>query len=84
MKNAKEVQAILTAIHCINYTSGHRDCDILKITDYTFRRLLGSNTNLLTMYCVGKSKEQIMPEVMRVLKTDTQYQKYLDEYKGVN
>ena len=73
MKNTKEVTAILTAIHCINYTSEHRDPDILKITDYAFRRLFGSNTNLLMLACVGKSKEQIMPEVMHVLGLETQH-----------
>ena len=81
MRNTKEIRAILTAVHCINYTSEHRDRDIHLITDYAFRRLFGANTNLLTLACVGKSKEQIMPEIMRVLEADTQYQQYLDEYK---
>ena len=31
MKNTKEVQAILTAICCINQTSEHKDDDIAKI-----------------------------------------------------
>jgi len=82
MKNTKEVQAILTAILCINQTSDHRDDDIDKICDYAFRRLFGSNTNLLMLCCVGRSKEEIMPEIMQVLEQDTAYKKYLEEYKA--
>ena len=81
MRNTNEIQAILTAVHCINYTNEHRDDDIHKIVDYAFRRLFGANTNLITLCCVGKSKEQIMPEIMQVLGVDTQYQKYLEELK---
>lgn len=81
MKNTKEVQAILTSILCINYTNGHRDNDIFKIVDYAFRRLFGANTNLITLCCIGKTKEQIMPEIMQVLESVTEYKKYLDEYK---
>lgn len=79
MKNTKEVQSILTAIHCINYTSKHRDTDIQKIIDYAFRRLFGANTNLITLCCIGKTKEQIMPEVMQAPESDTEYKKYLDK-----
>ena len=81
MKNTREVQAILTAICCINQTSEHKDEDIVKICDYAFRRLFGSNTNLLMLCCVGRSKEGMMPEIMQVLEQDTQYIKYLEEYR---
>jgi hypothetical protein len=82
MRNKKEAQAILTAIHCINYTSEHRDNDIFNIVDYAFRRLFGANTNLITLCCIGKTKEQIMPEILEVLKADTEYLKFLDEIKN--
>ena len=78
MRNTKEIQAILTAIHCINYTNGNKDNDIHLIVDYAFRRLFGANTNLITLCCIGKTKEQIMPEIMQVLEADTQYKKYID------
>ncbi|MCL2061179.1 MAG: hypothetical protein FWH03_00945 [Firmicutes bacterium] len=81
MKNTKELQPILTAIHCINYVNTPRDPDIWKLTDYAFRRFLGANTNILTLCCVGKTKEQLMPDIMELLTADTEYQKYLDEYK---
>ena len=80
MKNAKEVKAILTAIFAINRTSEHEDKDVSLILDYAFRRLYGSNTNLLTLACVGKTKEQIMPEVQTLLGY-TQYKNYLEQIK---
>ena len=81
MKNTNEVKAILTAIFAINQTNEHKDNDIALILDYAFRRLYGANTNLLILSCIGKTKEQIIPEVIQVLKADTQYEKYLKEYK---
>lgn len=81
MKNTKEVQAILTAVFAINQTSEHKDPDITLILDYAFRRLFESNTNLLILACVGKDKEAIMPQVRALLDSETQYKKYLEEYK---
>ena len=81
MKHADEVQAILTAIFAINRTSEHEDKDINLILDYAFRRFFGANTNLLLLSCIGKTKEQMMPEIKEVLKAYTQYEKYMEEYK---
>ena len=81
MKHTNELKAILTAIFAINRTSEYEDNDITLILDYAFRRLFGANTNLLLLSCIGKSKEEIMPEVMQVLDEGTQYKKYLEEYK---
>ena len=81
MKHTDEVQAILTVIFAINKTSEHEDKDITLVLDYAFRRLFGANTNLLLLSCIGKTKEQMMPEVREMLKTYTQYEKYLEEYK---
>ena len=79
MKHTNEVQAVLTAIFAINRTSEHEDKDITLVLDYAFRRFFGANTNLLLLSCIGKTKEQMMPEVREVLKTYTQYEKYLEE-----
>ena len=79
MKHTNELKAILTAIFAINRTSEHEDKDITLVLDYAFRRLFGANTNLLILSCIGKTKEQMMPEVREVLKTYTQYEKYLEE-----
>ncbi len=81
MKNTKEVRAILTAIYCINQTSEHKDEDVAMICDYAFRRLLDANTNLLGLCCIKKTKEDVMPEILQILSEETQYMKYLEEYK---
>lgn len=81
MKHTEEVQPILTAIFAINRTNEHEDKDITLVLDYAFRRLFGANTNLLLLSCIGKSKDEIIPEVMQVLDEGTQYKKYLEEYK---
>ena len=78
MKNTKEVKAILTALYCINFASKNRDNDIESVIEYAFMRLLDANTNMLVFCCVGKSKEQIMLEVMQVMGKDTDYKKYLE------
>lgn len=80
MKKLDELKFLLVSILAINQTSEHRDSDISSILDYAFRRLYGSNTNLLTLACLGKTKEQIMPEVQTLLGY-TQFKKYLKEYK---
>ena len=81
MKHTNEVQAVLTAIFAINRTSEHEDKDITLVLDYAFRRFFSANTNLLLLSCVGKTKEQMMPEIREMLKIYTQYEKYLEEYK---
>ena len=81
MKHTNEVQSILTAIFAINRTSEHEDKDISIVLDYAFRRFFGANTNLLILACLGKTKEQIMPEVKQLLETCTQYNQYLEDYK---
>ena len=79
MKHTNEVQAILTAIFAINRTSEHEDKDITLVLDYAFRQLFGANTNLLILSCIGKTKKQMMPEVMQLLESCTQYKTYLEE-----
>ena len=81
MKHTDELQPILTAIFAINRTSEHEDKDISLVLDYAFRKFFGANTNLLTLACLGKTKEQIMPEVRQLLESGTQYKQYLENYK---
>ena len=80
MKNTKEVQAILTSIFCLNRT-GNEDKEITLILDYAFRRLFGANTNLLMLSCLGQSREEMGKAVMELLGQETEYKKYLEEYK---
>ncbi len=79
MKHSNEIPTILAAIFAINRTSEHEDKDITLVLDYAFRRLYGVNTNLLILACLGKRKDQIMSEVMRLLESRTQYKTYLEE-----
>ena len=72
MRNIKEIKPILTALYCINFT-GNKDKDIDKILKYAFARILDSNTNLLTLACVGRTKEEVMKEISQLLTEDTKY-----------
>jgi len=75
MRNLKEIKAILSAIHCINVT-GQNDEDILLLCQYAFNRIFDGSANLLTLACIGKNKEQIMPELETFLKEETKYMEY--------
>ena len=81
MKNTKEIKTILTAILAINQTSEHKDKDITLILDYAFRRIFDCNANLIIFACAGKTKDEVMPSVMKLLEEDTKYKEYLEEYK---
>ena len=80
MKNTKEVKAILTSIFCLNRTSEKNE-HIDKVCDYAFRRLFGANTNLLSLACIGQSKEAMEKQVQDLLEQETEFNKYLEEYK---
>ena len=80
MRNIKEVQAILTAIFCLNRT-GERNEQIDKVCDYAFRRLFGANTNLHSLACIGQTKEEMERQVNEMLEMETEFKKYLEEYK---
>lgn len=76
MKNTKEIKPILTAIFCINRTNGYEDTDITELLKYLFLRCMNGNVNMLMLACVGKTKEQIMPEISELLTQETQFNKY--------
>lgn len=79
-KKLDELKFLLTSVLVINQTNEHKDNDISLILDYTFRRLYGTNTNLFLLACAGKTKEQIMPEIQKLL-ANTQYKNYMEEYQ---
>ena len=70
--------SVLTSVFVINQTNEHKDNDISLILDYAFRRFYGANTNLFLLACAGKTKEQIMPEVQKLLE-HTQYKNYMED-----
>jgi len=73
MRNIKEIKPILTALYCINFTNCNKDEAMDKILKYAFNRILDSNTNLLTLACAGRTKEEIMAELNQLLVEETQY-----------
>ncbi|MDE6867979.1 MAG: hypothetical protein K2J83_02410 [Clostridia bacterium] len=77
MKNTKEIIPILTAIYCINQTNGNTDTEISNLLKYLFINCTNANVNMLTLACIGKSKESIMPELDEILK-DTNFKKYME------
>ena len=81
MKNIKELYSILTAIQCINQTNGHRDEYIANLLKYTYIYITNSNYNMLTLSCIGRTKEEIMPELNKLLGEETKYLKFLERMK---
>lgn len=80
MRNLKELNAILTAIHLLNYIDENRNKDIMLLTDYAFRRIFDCNSNMKTAICLGASKENVRAAVIQLLEEDTKYKEYLKEY----
>lgn len=75
MKNTKEILPIISAVYCINITNGNEDKDISKLIKYLLTRCLNSNANLLMLSCLGKTKQDIMPEIEQLLKEETKFYK---------
>ncbi len=80
MKNTKEMQAILTAIFCINQT-GNKDDDITNLCEYAFTRCTDVNFRMIMLQIVGQTKEKIMPEITKLLDGETQFKKYMEAKK---
>lgn len=80
MRNTKEIQPILTAIFCLNRINGKNEY-IDRICDYAFRRLFGANTNLLALACIGQTKEAMEQQIDIILGQDTEFNKYMEEYR---
>ena len=78
MKKLEELKFLLASVLVINQTNEHKDNDFSLILDYAFRRFYGANTNLFLLACAGKTKEQIMPEVQKLLE-HKQYKNYMED-----
>ncbi len=77
MKNTKEMQAILTAIYCINMT-GDKDNDITNLCEYAFTRCTDINFKMIALQTIGRDKNTIMPEINELLEGETNYKKYME------
>lgn len=82
MRNTKELKAILTAIHCINFVHEHRDEDICNLLEYAFRKCFDSTTNIFIFACVGQTKESIMPQIKELLEQETEYAKFIENKRS--
>lgn len=77
MKNTKEMQAILTAIYCINLT-GNKDKDITNLCEYAFTRCTDINFRMIALQIINQTKDTIMPEINKLLDGETKFKKYME------
>lgn len=80
MKNTKEMQAILTAIYCINMT-GNKDGDITNLCEYAFTRCTDINFRFIGLQLINQTKDKIMPEIDKLLDGETNYKKFMENKK---
>ena len=73
MRHTDEIHAVLQAIYAINETKT-RDEDIAKLLDYIFYRVYKESTTKLKQYCYGKQKADIMPNLLLLLHSETEFQ----------
>ena len=72
MRHTDEIHAILTAIYCINETTA-KDHDIAKLIEYAFYRVYKEGVYDLKELCVEKQKSDVMPDLMLILQSETEY-----------
>jgi hypothetical protein len=80
MTKKEEIEAVLTAIFCINQTS-NKDKDICNLCEYALKRLFNVNYNIVLLCTIGISKDEMMPYVNSMLDTQTHFKKFLEETK---
>ena len=73
MRHTDEIHAILTAIYCINETS-NKDEDIAKLIEYTLYRVYTEGVYNLKELCTQKQKSDIMPDLLLLLESETEYE----------
>ena len=72
MRHTYEIHAILTAIYCINETTT-KDEDIAKLIEYAFYRVYKEGVYNLKELCAQKQKSDIMPDLLLLLESETEY-----------
>ncbi len=82
MKNTKEIRTILAALFYLNRL-GYDDKDIHNLLEYAFDRIFGANTGLLLLACIGRTKEDAMPEIEQLLREETKYHEYLQRKEDI-
>ena len=72
MRHTDEIHAILTAIYCINETTA-KDEDVAKLIEYAFYRVYKEGVSDLKELCAEKQKSDVMPDLMLLLQSETEY-----------
>ena len=72
MRHTDEIHAILTAIYCINETTAI-DEDVAKLIEYAFYRVYKEGVYNLKEFCAQKQKSAVMPDLLLLLKSETEY-----------
>ena len=75
MKNAKELQAILTGILVLNHTAEKPNVEIDKLCKYAFQHCLEAPTDLLLLAINGTRYEEMVKQVNDLLRTKTKFHK---------
>ena len=73
MRHTDEIHAVLQAIYAINETE-KRDEDIAKLLNYIFYRVYKEPSAELKRYYAGKQKSDIMPDLLLLLHSETEFQ----------
>lgn len=74
MRHTDEIHAILTAIYCINETTT-KDEDITKLIEYALFRVYKDSPVEMREYCKEKAKSDVMPDLIDLLISETNYNK---------
>ena len=72
MRHIDEIHAILTAIYCINETTA-TDEDVAKLIEYAFYRVYKEGVYNLKELCAQKQKSDVMPDLLLLLESETEY-----------
>ena len=79
MKNAKELQAILSGIYLLNRLSEEPNIELDKLCEYAFRHCLESNTALLMVATVRQDYNTMKEQVNALLQKETKFLKEMGE-----
>lgn len=72
MRHTDEIHAVLTAIYCINEVTA-KDEDIAKLIEYVFYRVYKESVFNLKRLCIDKQKSGVMPDLMLLLESETDF-----------
>ena len=72
MRHTDGIHAVLTAIYCINEVAA-KDEDVAKLIEYVFYRVYKEGVFNLKSFCTGKQKSGVMPDLMLLLESETDF-----------